>query len=92
MTTALHVLEGKGFIRSLRKLVTMRNRRAMEEFAYDAYGEPEKEYRQLFDMSSYPDRAAQDRLVSNADGAEVFPLVIDRTEANIDCVHQRNVR
>ena len=33
VTTALHVLEGWGFIRSARKLVIVRNRRAMEEFA-----------------------------------------------------------
>jgi CRP-like cAMP-binding protein len=50
VTTALHVLEGNGFIRSERKLITMRNRRAMEEFAFDAYGGPEKEYEQLFGL------------------------------------------
>jgi CRP-like cAMP-binding protein len=50
VTTALHVLEGNGFIRSHRKLITMRNRGAMEEFARDAYGGPEKEYEQLFGL------------------------------------------
>ena len=50
VTTALHVLEGNGFIRSNRKLITMRNRGAMEEFARDAYGRPEKEYEQLFGL------------------------------------------
>lgn len=48
VTTSLHVLEGHGFIRSERKLITMRNRPAMEAFASSAYGKPEKEYRRLF--------------------------------------------
>ncbi|OWO92292.1 Crp/Fnr family transcriptional regulator [Rhizobium esperanzae] len=48
VTDALHVLEGKGFIKSERKRITVRNRRAMEEFASDAYGGPEEEYRLLF--------------------------------------------
>jgi CRP-like cAMP-binding protein len=48
VTTSLHVLEGNGFIRSERKLITIRNRAALEEFARDAYGRPEQEYRRLF--------------------------------------------
>ena len=52
VTDALHVLEGKGFIKSERRLVLVRNRAAMEIFARDAYGQPEKEYRQLFGRSS----------------------------------------
>jgi CRP-like cAMP-binding protein len=48
VTTSLHVLEGNRFIRSERKLVTIRNRTAMEEFAHDAYGKPEEEHRRLF--------------------------------------------
>jgi CRP-like cAMP-binding protein len=48
VTDALHVLEGKGFIRSERKHITIRNRAALEEFAREAYGVPEEEYRQLF--------------------------------------------
>jgi len=47
VTTALHVLEGNGFIRGTRGVVTMRDRRAMEEFAGDAYGRPEAEYARL---------------------------------------------
>jgi CRP-like cAMP-binding protein len=47
VTTALHVLEGNGFIRSTRGIVTIRNRTALEEFARDAYGRPEEEYRRL---------------------------------------------
>ena len=47
VTTALHVLEGNGFIRSNRGVITIRNRPAMEEFAHDAYGKPEAEYRRL---------------------------------------------
>jgi CRP-like cAMP-binding protein len=48
VTTALHVLEGNRFIRSERGFVAIRDRRAMEEFAQDAYGLPEEEYRYLF--------------------------------------------
>ncbi len=47
VTTALHVLEGNGFIKSERSLITIRNRPALEEFAHDAYGRPEQEYRRL---------------------------------------------
>jgi CRP-like cAMP-binding protein len=48
VTDALHFLEGKGFIKSERKRITVRKRRAMEEFASDAYGGAEKEYGLLF--------------------------------------------
>lgn len=47
VTTSLHTLEGHGFIRSQRGLITIRNRPALEEFAHDAYGKPEAEYRRL---------------------------------------------
>jgi CRP-like cAMP-binding protein len=47
VTTSLHVLEGNCFIRSERGVITIRNRTAMEEFAHDAYGRPEEEYRRL---------------------------------------------
>jgi CRP-like cAMP-binding protein len=47
VTEALHVLEGEGFIRSTRNLITIRNRLAMERFAHDAYGAPEEEYKLL---------------------------------------------
>lgn len=47
VTTALHVLEGNGFIRMERGTITMRDRRALEVFAADAYGRPEAEYRRL---------------------------------------------
>lgn len=47
VTTALHVLEGNGFIRSERGNIIVRNRRALEEFAADAYGKPEEEYLRL---------------------------------------------
>jgi len=47
VTTALHVLEGNGLIRADRGWVTIRNRPALEEFAADAYGRSETEYRQL---------------------------------------------
>lgn len=47
VTTALHVLEGNGFIRSFRGNIIIRNRQALEEFARDAYGKPEAEYQRL---------------------------------------------
>jgi CRP-like cAMP-binding protein len=47
VTTSLHILEGNGFIRSVRGHITIRNREALEEFARDAYGKPEEEYRRL---------------------------------------------
>ena len=47
VTTALHVLEGNGFIRSERGAITVVNRAALEEFAGDAYGVPEAEYARL---------------------------------------------
>ena len=47
VTTALHVLEGNGLIRAERGLVIVRNRAALEEFAGDAYGAPEREYERL---------------------------------------------
>ncbi|MGQ3215852.1 Crp/Fnr family transcriptional regulator [Shinella sp.] len=47
VTTALHVLEGEGLIRSLRGSVIIRNRPGLEAFAHDCYGLPEAEYRRL---------------------------------------------
>lgn len=42
VTTALHVLEGKRFIRSERGRIMIRDRRGIEEFAGNAYGKPEE--------------------------------------------------
>jgi CRP-like cAMP-binding protein len=47
VTTSLHVLEGNRFIRAERGIITIRDRAALEDFARDAYGKPEQEYRQL---------------------------------------------
>jgi CRP-like cAMP-binding protein len=47
VTTALHVLEGKKLVRAERGRITIRDRKAMEEFAGNAYGKPEEEYRRL---------------------------------------------
>ncbi|MDF0663668.1 MULTISPECIES: Crp/Fnr family transcriptional regulator [unclassified Rhizobium] len=47
VTTALHVLEGNHFIRSVRGLVIVRDRAGLEEFAADAYGKAEEEYERL---------------------------------------------
>jgi CRP-like cAMP-binding protein len=51
VTSALHVLEGHGFIRSERGRITIRNRLAMEQFAHDAYGKAEEDYRRLMQGS-----------------------------------------
>ena len=51
VTVTLHVLEGMGFIRSTRGLVSIRDRAGLEEFARDSYGIPEAEYRKLFGTS-----------------------------------------
>jgi CRP-like cAMP-binding protein len=47
VTAALHKLEGRGFIKTERGIITIRNRAALEEFAQDAYGRPEQEYQRL---------------------------------------------
>ena len=47
VTTALHVLEGNRFIRAERGVITVIDRRGLEEFAGDAYGRPEAEYERL---------------------------------------------
>ncbi|MBX4896956.1 Crp/Fnr family transcriptional regulator [Rhizobium bangladeshense] len=47
VTTALHLLEGNRFIRSVRGLVIVRDRAGLEEFAADAYGKAEEEYERL---------------------------------------------
>lgn len=47
VTTALHVLEGNHLVYSERNLITIRDRRALELFAGDAYGVPEREYHRL---------------------------------------------
>jgi CRP-like cAMP-binding protein len=47
VTTSLHILEGNGFIRAERGIITIRNRAALEEFAQDAYGRPEQEYQRM---------------------------------------------
>ncbi len=47
VTTAIHALTGNGFIDADRGFITIRNRAALEEFAGDAYGQPEAEYRRL---------------------------------------------
>jgi CRP-like cAMP-binding protein len=47
VTIALHSLEGLGFIRATRGLVTIRRRPELEEFAGAAYGTPEAEYERL---------------------------------------------
>ena len=47
VTTALHVLEGNGFIRTERGSLIVRDRNSLEQFAGDAYGKPEAVYREL---------------------------------------------
>ena len=47
VTTALHVLEGNKLIVSTRGMLEIRDREALEAFAGDAYGIPEREYERL---------------------------------------------
>lgn len=47
ITTTLHSLEAKRFIRAYRGRIVMRDRRGLEAFAHDAYGVPEAEYLRL---------------------------------------------
>lgn len=47
VTVTLHVLEGLGAIRSSRGIVTIRDRRKLEELAGETYGPAEAEYRRL---------------------------------------------
>ncbi|OLP61677.1 Crp/Fnr family transcriptional regulator [Xaviernesmea oryzae] len=47
VTTALHMLEGRGWIRAERGVIFMRDRAALEEFASDIYGAAEAEYHAL---------------------------------------------
>ena len=47
VTTALHVLEGNGFVGNDRGYIHIRDRRGLEDFAVDSYGRAEAEYRRL---------------------------------------------
>ena len=47
VTTALHMLEGAGAIRSTRGAITLKDRAALEEMSAGAYGIPEQEYKRL---------------------------------------------
>lgn len=47
VTAALHVLEGEGFIRSERGLLTIRDRAGLEKRCGSLYGIPEREYERL---------------------------------------------
>lgn len=47
VTTALHMLEGAGMIRATRGRIVIRDRAALEDFARDAYGVPERQYERL---------------------------------------------
>lgn len=51
VTTALHVLEGERLIRSERGRIVMRDRMMLEEYARDAYGRPEAEYKVLMEQT-----------------------------------------
>lgn len=44
VTTALHVLEGNGYIRSTRREIAIRDRKALEQFVGSSYGGPERQY------------------------------------------------
>jgi CRP-like cAMP-binding protein len=48
VTVALHMLEGRHFIRSTRSHICIRDRAGLEEFVASGYGIPEEHYRRLF--------------------------------------------
>jgi CRP-like cAMP-binding protein len=48
VTDALHVLEGERLIKADRARIQVRDRSGLEQFAGEAYGVPEAEYRRLF--------------------------------------------
>jgi CRP-like cAMP-binding protein len=48
VTTALHSLEDEKLVRSERGRITVEDRKALEAFASDSYGVPEKEYHRVF--------------------------------------------
>ncbi|WP_296099694.1 Crp/Fnr family transcriptional regulator [uncultured Agrobacterium sp.] len=48
VTDALHFLEGRGFIRSERAKIIIRNRHALEDYAGDIYGLAEQERDRIF--------------------------------------------
>lgn len=52
VTVALHILEGKGLVRSKRGAIIIRDREGLIELADGAYGMPENEYRRLMGMPS----------------------------------------
>lgn len=52
VTSALHVLEGLGFLRASRGRITLIERDELERFACDVYGTPESVYRQVLQTSS----------------------------------------
>jgi CRP-like cAMP-binding protein len=47
VTTALHMIEGNGFIKANRGNITILDREALVEFADGTYGAPEAEYKRL---------------------------------------------
>jgi CRP-like cAMP-binding protein len=47
VTVALHILEGKGVIRSKRTLIQIVDRSGLEDLANGCYGVPEAEYRRI---------------------------------------------
>jgi CRP-like cAMP-binding protein len=51
VTTALHVLEGLGYVRGHRGLIQMRDREGLESFAASAYGVPEAAYGRMIGAS-----------------------------------------
>jgi CRP-like cAMP-binding protein len=52
VTNAVHVLEGKGAIKATRSVITVRSRKTLEEIAGACYGQPEAEYRRVFERQT----------------------------------------
>jgi CRP-like cAMP-binding protein len=52
VTTALHVLEGMGAIKSVRGMIMVRDRSVLQQLAAATYGAPEVEYARLMSRAS----------------------------------------
>lgn len=52
VTTALHVLEGLGAIKSMRGMIMVRDRTVLQQLAASTYGAPELEYGRLMSRAS----------------------------------------
>ena len=65
VTSALHIVEGAGAIKTTRSLITVRDRDALQRLAGASYGLPEREYRRVF--------GRKPRSIRKRTGTDLFP-------------------